>query len=1114
MASQQGRRGAVAPVLDDLLSDERLARLFSDRGGCCALQLWILQLSSKQAIENRVIYGRLLPYNHASEAWSASDRDSFEPIGSANAQVVRLNLYHSTTRSANLVRRLSEGRTIAEISRELAFELSPALEKRFGSAALVPNMLTFRPVSYLLNRAALRQRAPASPHEAAGALSASITPLDKTALLRVGGLFEPQLARWVFLRLKEEAGMDFREADTARLGDLECLVFPALDDNERTLLSVERTPALPGIQVRFDPAQLPTFGHFQVRLCITNDREVIFTAIARADRAEDGRVRCEFPLDAHLYAIADTAEVEVFGEQVGAGGASMLCCRWAIGYVREMNFRTHVSTANIAPIKFDWLEKTTGSAAPERVSKALTLNHGQAQLTSRVGGRSADPWTQANRELDALLRRLDPPKSSGGFFPRWGCSNGEGRLKFVEWLRSVLTSHPQHQIAIFDPYFEASGLALLLLGRADAANYLVFTSLPKQSAEGKPQRRKRDGAGQERLQTLVASCQGNAHLFGHNFQLRVYGLKEGWLHDRYILIMGPDGLPVAGYNLSNSLQTVSENFPLLVTPIPADTLFEVERYKADLVSEASAPRPPGSADSPITLLYDSAVAPKAPRSYRPLAILERGNAGDVLSAWMDEASLIGLKGELLVDRLRALGLIQDESLALEDLSGLKACLQVCGGDFSEFGTHWDVIGELLAHSVAGDCSFQTMGAQRCFLEFLKRYLESSFARSTDSADARGPTISSKVFQKTLDAWLYSAQRGETYHYPTKYKPLTWPDYYAVRILWTCAPDLLLEVLEACIDALDLQAADPNDVVLAVLGQSISEMALSLSIGIDDAQRHRLLESPVGVFQWIGLAAIEQQMHGPEPDAAASQWLASLTDIRRIQILSWMVQRAARDPTKVPAYRRLVAALLESLPTEVPAKRLADVVDALRGHMRTLPWAEPWLFDDIIVPLLDSYRASVDAAGDIWMRELAAMLGPKANGNSRLFNLSREGRTTNVVAALFAHSSADRQRFHMRSVRGILVKQRRIIQQPLASTSNWARWYDALTITLWIAGFARWAHYYQRTLGKDAADLEQLAKEADALVAVRNSEEWASEPAGTHRDMIEFIAQADELMAAD
>jgi hypothetical protein len=51
----------MAPTLDDLLNDGRLARLFSKNARHCALQLWILQIKSEQSIENRLVYGRLLP---------------------------------------------------------------------------------------------------------------------------------------------------------------------------------------------------------------------------------------------------------------------------------------------------------------------------------------------------------------------------------------------------------------------------------------------------------------------------------------------------------------------------------------------------------------------------------------------------------------------------------------------------------------------------------------------------------------------------------------------------------------------------------------------------------------------------------------------------------------------------------------------------------------------------------------------------------------------------------------------------------------------------------------------------------------------------------------------
>jgi hypothetical protein len=136
----------MAPTLDDLLSDGRLARLFSKEARHCALQLWILQIKLEQSTENRIVYGRLLPYSHSSERWYSSDDDNFQIFGKAQAQVIRLKLYVKSVYCVDLLRRLSAGRTISAFSDELKLELSDQLETRFGATALTANNLVYRPV--------------------------------------------------------------------------------------------------------------------------------------------------------------------------------------------------------------------------------------------------------------------------------------------------------------------------------------------------------------------------------------------------------------------------------------------------------------------------------------------------------------------------------------------------------------------------------------------------------------------------------------------------------------------------------------------------------------------------------------------------------------------------------------------------------------------------------------------------------------------------------------------------------------------------------------------------------------------------------------------------------
>lgn len=537
MARRGAAKNAATPVLDDLLGDGRLARLFSQDARSCALQLWVLQLKSEDVIENRVVYGRLLPYSFSNNRWSSSDNDRFAGLGDVQAQLCRLNLYVESTRCADLLRRLSAGETLAALSNAFELSLADGLRTRFGAVALAAGTLIYRPAAYLLNRDAHRRHAPTSPHGAAGAFSASITRTDKDALFRLGERYDVALTDLVVRELNAETGLDFSGVDTARFGDLELLVFPGLDDHERPLLTVEWTDGPPTFVARFNTARVPHFGSFQFRLSIANDDQVVHSAFAVATRDPTGVFECRFEVSEPLCARTDTADLEIFGTADDDARQGVLCCQWRGGYIREVHVQGRVAGQGANPIRFDWLEKTTRPSQSARTKAALTVNDGGPGFRSRVGGRDADPWVPVNRDLAQLFTRLHPPRSDGRFFLRWGPSDGEGRLQFVEWFKALLARYQEHQVVIFDPFFETAGLNLLLICGAPQADYIVFTALAKPAKDD-------ESARDARLNNLVASCELNSRWLGR-LRLRIFGLKPGRLHDRYILVVASDGLPVA-----------------------------------------------------------------------------------------------------------------------------------------------------------------------------------------------------------------------------------------------------------------------------------------------------------------------------------------------------------------------------------------------------------------------------------------------------------------------------------------------------------------------------------------------------------------------------------------
>ena len=213
------------------------------------------------------------------------------------------------------------------------------------------------------------------------------------------------------------------------------------------------------------------------------------------------------------------------------------------------------------------------------------------------------------------------------------------------------------------------------------------------------------------------------------------------------------------------------------------------------------------------------------------------------------------------------------------------------------------------------------------------------------------------------------------------------------------------------------------------------------------------------------------------------------------------------------YNGLVAALHEAVPAKIHADELSRLVDSMRGHMRQLAWAEPWLFQDLVFPLLRSDRANPDDACAIWVQELAALLEPKPKHQPVLFDRARQGQTTNITAFLFASSSPERQQASVGSMQAILKRQRRIVQQPLASTSDWTRWDGALVVSMWILAFTRWGQYYLRERGLPDGELGKLWQGARELAMVRPMDEWRSTGAGRQGELAAFLDQVEELLAS-
>lgn len=1076
--------------LKDLIEDTRLGRLFAMPGRACALQIWIAQIQTDDGLENRFVYGRLLPYSFSLGGWSASSDDKFEVVGDCRAQVIRATLYIDSDHAGELLGRLAKGDDIKEVSSSLDLKLSDSLERRIGAFSLSDSYVC-RPAALLLNRDAHEHVGPQSPHGSASAFSAAITIIDKEQLFTTARGLDQDMARFLVKRMNADTGLDFAVKDATRFGDLELLVFPTLDDHERELLDVSWADGRKALVVKLNLTQLPGFSKFFVHAQIMNDGQRVFSSITSVDKGATDVIECRFELPEGYWDIADSAEVEIHGMK-DRDVAATLCCNWKNHYIREVSISGHALGGSSAEVKLGWLDnalkkKLRGSP---RVKAAQTVNRGDGGFASVVGGRQADPWVVANRKISELLGVLHPTKSEARFFGRLSEGDGTERLQFVEWIKQQFAKHRDHQIIFFDPYFEDAGIGLFFPNASDKGEYVVFTTvLPMIPSTQTQKAVTGDDPDPNRIDNLLASCKQLQGL-AQRIDLKIFGVKPGALHDRYMLIADRRGLPVAGFNLSNSIQKANEDHPLLITPIPMDALHEVFKYATRLISRAAnGTNADGEYIEPI---FDSKrqEQPARKRSER-LDFLSWDLTGTVLSTWTGDDSLRGMHGEGLRARLTELGLLEGESLRVPKTPGIDACVSVLSTREDASQQLWEVVAEILAHTPHGDSPWGAAGEQQgAFFDFLEGSLKSAFSRISDVApDTSFDSVQPHLFQQDLESFLRGSYSHEHFRYRIKYQALTWADVYAIKTLWRAAPEKLVKLSERCAATLDKEEHHRDAIKLSLLSQIVGEVSLTIVFGIADEQRESLLRSTNGLLKWMGLASLREASKNGDGAKQVVARLASFDRQTSIRMMCWLLSGLAWKQGSGESVGIVRQALYDTLPPKLAKNESEFLVDSLRGHMRELGWSEPWLFAEVIAPLLDEDRVTPEALSSTWMKELFSYLDEKLLGKTVSFNRSREGRITEVAAFLLARSSFETQGKAIDVLLKTLKKARTNVQQPLASTMNWNKWDCSLEVAMWIYAFCRYVEHHMEESAKLPVQFVDLCQPSRDVAMVRTLDEW-------------------------
>lgn len=1051
-------------VLNDILNDQRLQRLFLDKSPC-ALQLWVLRIEGDDFVERKIIYGRLLPYSFCNNSWSFSDNDNSEAFEGYRAQVKKLNIYLEGPIAKSVIEKLCSGKTLRSISEicELRFGQSK-IDELFGDTKLSHDELVFKPSAYLINQDAHPRSSIGSPHGSAGALSASIVQCNKQELFSAQGNYNVDLTSMVIEQLNQDTGLKFGDHDLSRFGDIELIVLPSIDDQEKSLKSIQWSDDKKEVRVTINPKELRQYNHFQFNFRIENSDQLLYSALKIANKDGIGNYECTFNVDVKLYSIADSISLDTYGAIDEHTGEFTLCDRETRHFIREINYQLNAVSSSSELNKFDWLEKTVTQKMSDRVAKVLSVKNNNFTSNNNITTRNIDIWVPVNRSLSKAFKCIYPEKSDGAFFPRWGTSSGEGRLQFTEWFKELTQASEDHLITVFDPYFEDAGLALILLSSAPNSNYMIFRTncqaAGSQTTKG--------------LNILLQACINNKKAMQKK-TINIYGVNDGSLHDRYILVTDNNGLPVKGYHLSNSFQSAAENYPLLITPIPTDVLYKVVEYKNSLLS--------GSTDK-VTHLYNSKTCELEPvKLNNDDTFFENDVIGDVLSHWLNEPDLKRLKGEELINKLKVLGLYHDNFPKTIDPNGLKSFIDTIDFLNVDFSLYWRAIGEILSRTVSKchdtDYFLSKTGFLNSLINILKQLLKRDYDGSTKCELS---IISPAYFKQTLSELLRSSITSRDFSLEIKQSLLTWGEYFCIQYLWAYAPASLVEVVDTQTKELNNEFNKSDSIRLSVLGQLLREITFGQT---DERQIAALLDSNTDLLKWLAWCELDYRV-------ASSNNLDIINTLpknRQCVFICWLINRYSKIEQYEHLFNKLIDELHQRLPNKVNLPLLRNTIDSMRGNMK-LSWVEPWISRQAIFPLIDDKRIMFEDASQIWHEELILLLEPISLRGSRLFNASREGEVTSIAALLWVQSSQSHQNKCLQKFTQILQRQKQVIQQPLASTANWSNWDDSLKVSLWVWLFVEWCQHYNATTGREnTLKLVELYDTAKKQALVRPESEW-------------------------
>lgn len=1060
--------------LDLISSDCRMARLFDKQyGEYCILEMWLMQLKQKEKIETRMIYAHILPFTYSNNKWSARREDHFEKIDEYEVQLLKVSLYFSVDKTKKLIEMFCQGDSIKVISNELQLEITEKFIQRFGTVPIFnPRNITIQPILHLPSSSFYKWKLThTSLVDRYSVDNASIINLKKDHLFDVDNTYSEKLANYILEKLKDDTNIDFSKYEIPHLGNLELLVFPWLDEKARQLFYIKDSGDRKSIILHLNPHKSLLNSIFSISIKLLHDEKICCMRKWDIEIQEQKEIELEFEIPEIYLPIRDKIEIEIWNIY---GDSTFPSYLWAYPYIRHANIGTIINEGEVT-VQDDWLAEGVHNKDKQRVNKVSKIARQNTHLgVSKVGGRIADSWINIDQRLQ---KKIYPDQSKnilkGGFFKRYQEEGGTGRLELAEWLRNLFKEYPNHEIFWYDPYMEDVGITLLNIFADNASNYTIITASSETKAD--------------RIKNLKQTCDSWEQQYG-NPTLRVVGNSPDDLHDRMILIRNKNKTIIVGYHLSNSIQNANKNFPLLITPIPMETLQQVDKYinstisnSHDTIWETTARDIP----SLETLTHD-AMPDKDIPYLADIYVWWTNNGRSIESIEKDK------------DLMKAL---RDPCVCLSDNEKAPAFDEIPDKLWTEpfpvndFEKGWSAFTHIFDKIHCNNYGLRkgvNFPPPHKLSSDLYQYINSYSSKNSDSyknqAYSLEPIIEllKESSPSLFESWAYLERV-----FPFDVGEISWEDECAINALWNCDPHRLIQWMEESIKSKDLKSINWQLQIKCALRIIVSEVGFLFYVSeieiIEEEISNNmliqaLLNSNLFTLRWIAYYKLIDLVLDKK---LLLETAIALIKKDKLSVIAWWVTRAKEQNDE--NYKNALGAWFSELSKSSNGELSPEILNDFSIPLKDNFFTEQWFFDEVMLPLINDKSINYDLYCSLWIDKMIACWDDICNGvNGFSFNAVFTNNTTKLLEL----SSEQQQIKLFKKLKQKINSMSGILRQPLAYHQKWNLFNNNWKSMLWATSFLK--KVQESGIGHLSDDIESIIKIGDDCLSYGNEYEWTNE----------------------